>query len=326
MRAVAALPERQDHYRDLTRRYTLRFALPGILAALIAVFGTAEPSFFSNADITSLLGSTSISMIMFLGLTWFFAVGEIDVSFVSITALSNMITASLVSSGFGWPLATAAAMVASLAVGLLNGLLIANLGLPSLVITIATGGAASAIAAAIGTGASIAFSSPGFLDPLFSVTLGSIPLIALLVLALYGAAWFAQERLTLGQYIYAVAQNRRAVVEAGIPVDRLLMLLALLLAFCSGLAGVLLASDLSSGQPWLASSYFLDGLTSVFLGSTMLKLGKPNIVGTAVGVLVLAVMVRGGALLGWTDSNFQMMKGGLLLVGLAVALWANPRK
>ena len=82
----------------------------------------------------------------------------------------------------------------------------------------------------------------------------------------YGAAWYAQEQLTLGQYIYAVAQNRRAVVEAGIPVNRLLMLLALLLAFCSGLAGVLLASDLASGQPWLASSYFLDGLTSVLLG------------------------------------------------------------
>ena len=117
-----------------------------------------------------------------------------------------------------------------------------------------------------------------------------------------------------------------AVVEAGIPVNRLLMLLALLLAFCSGLAGVLLASDLASGQPWLASSYFLDGLTSVLLGSTMLKLGKPNILGTAVGVLVLAVMVRGGALLGWTESNFQLMKGGLLLVGLTVVYWTNVRK
>ena len=326
MSAGASLLAGQDNFRDLMRRLTLRFGLPSILVALIAVFATLEPSFASRADITSLIGSTSISMIMFLGLTWFFAVGEIDVSFVSITALSNMITAGLVSSGFGWPLAAAAAMVASLAVGLLNGILIAHLGLPSLVITIATGGAASALAAAIGTGASIALDAPGFLDPLFTVSWGTVPLVAFLALALYGAAWYAQERLTLGQYIYAVAQNRRAVVEAGIPVNRLLMLLALLLAFCSGLAGVLLASDLASGQPWLASSYFLDGLTSVLLGSTMLKLGKPNILGTAVGVLVLAVMVRGGALLGWTESNFQLMKGGLLLVGLTVVYWTNVRK
>lgn len=324
MKAAAAVRTPQVNVQELVKRYTLRFGLPSVLVALIIVFGVLEPSFFS--DITSLYSSTAISMILFLGLTWFFAVGEIDVSFVSIAALSNMVCAGLVSSGYGWPLGAAAAMVASLVVGLVNGALIANLGLPSLVITIGTGGAASALAAAIGKGASIALTNSGFLDPLFTTTVAYVPMVALLALALYAAAWFAQEHLTLGQYIYAVAQNRRAVVEAGIDVKRLLMLLALLLAFCSGLAGVLLASNLASGQPWLASSYFIDGLTSVLLGSTMLRLGKPNIIGTAVGALVLAVMVRGGALLGWTDSNFQMTKGGLLLIALIVVYWTNARK
>jgi ribose transport system permease protein len=324
MKAVAGVRTPQLNVQDLLKRYTLFFGMPCILLALIIAFGALEPSFFS--DSTSLFSNSAISMIMFLGLTWFFAVGEIDVSFVSIAALSNMVCASLVASGHGWPLAVAAAMVASLIVGLVNGVLIAILGLPSLVITIGTGGAASALAAAIGKGASIALNTPGFLDPLFTITLVYVPLVALVALALYAAAWFAQERLTLGRYIYAAAQNRRAVVEAGIAVNRLLMLLALLLAFCSGLAGILLTSNLASGQPWLASSYFLDGLTSVFLGSTMLRLGKPNIIGTAVGVLVLAVLVRGGALLGWTDSNFQMMKGGLLLAGLIVVYWTNVSK
>jgi len=325
VKAVAVLASCRRSFRRPMRRVTLRFGLPSILVALLAAFGALEPSFFSQADLISLIGSASISMIMFLGLTWFFAVGEMDVSFVSIAALSNMITAGLVSSGFGWPVAALAAMVASLAVGLLNGILIGQLGLPSLVITIATGGAASAIAAAIGTGASIALNTSGFLAPLFTISLGCVPLVALLALALYAAAWYAQERLTLGQYIFAVAQNRRAVLEAGIPVNHLLMFLALLLAFCSGLAGVLLTSDLASGQPWLASSYFLDGLTSVLLGSSMLKLGKPNVVGTTVGVLVLAVLVRGGALLGWTESNFQMIKGFLLLLGLGVIHWTSSR-
>lgn len=326
MRAAATLSSSQSSVPDLTRRFILRFGLPCVLVLLVVVIGLLEPAFFSKTDITSLVATTSISMILFLGLTWFFAVGEIDVSFVSIAALSNMITAGLVSAGYGWPAAALAAMLASLALGLLNGFLIARLGLPSLVITIATGGAASALAAAIGTGASIALNTPGFIDPLFRISVGYIPLVALLAAVLYALAWYAQERLTLGQYIYAAAQNRRAVVEAGIPVNRLLMFLAVLLGFCSGLAGVLLTSELASGQPWLASSYFLDGLTSVLLGSTMLKLGKPNILGTTVGVLVLAVMVRGGALLGLTDSNFQMMKGALLLLGLTVVYWTSGRK
>lgn len=325
MRMAAVLPWGQGHLRTPARQLMLRFGLPGILVALVAVFGALEPSFFSQADIVSLIGSASISMIMFLGLTWFYAVGEIDVSFVSISAMSNMITAGLVASGFTWSTAALAAIVASLAVGLLNGFLIAQLGLPSLVITIATGGAASGLAAAIGTGASIALSTSGFLGSLFTISIGCVPLVAVLALALYAAAWYAQERLTIGQYIFGVAQNRLAVVEAGIPVNHLVMFLAMLLALCSGLAGMLLTANLASGQPWLASSYFLDGLTSVLLGSTMLKLGKPNIVGTMVGVLILTVLVRGGALLGWTDSNFQMIKGGLLLLGLAIVYWTNGR-
>jgi predicted ABC-type sugar transport system permease subunit len=139
--------------------------------------------------------------------------------------------------------------------------------------TIATGGGASAIAAAIGTGASIALHTSGFLATLFTISIGCVPLVALLALALYAAAWYAQERLALGQYIFAVAQNRRAVVEAGVPVNHLLMFLACLrfAVACRRLAGLRLGvrSTLACIFILLRSTHFgVSGKLDAKIGQT----------------------------------------------------------
>jgi ribose/xylose/arabinose/galactoside ABC-type transport system permease subunit len=303
----------------------VRYGLIGLLVALIIVFTVIRPSFLNAADAVGLVRSASMTMLMFLGLTWVLAAGEIDISFVSVAALANMVVAGLVASGHGWPLAVVLAVACSILVGLANGALVAYLGLPALVVTIATGGIAAALAEAIGLGSSIEIPTTGFVGMIVVTQLGFIPLIAVIVVLVYAAAWFVQDRLLFGHYIYAMAQNRRAVVEAGVPAKRLLGLLFVGSSLSSGIAGILLAADLSSGQPSIASSMFLDGLTAVLLGGVMIKLGKPNVIGTAVSVLILAVLVRGGALLGLTDSEFQIIKGCLLLLGVTVVIWTRER-
>lgn len=249
------------------------FGLPLILVAVFMAFSLVTDTFFTAENLSGLLRSASISALLILGMTWIFTTGEMDVSFVAIAALANMVCAGLVIAGYGWPLASLCAIFASLAVGLLNGILIARLGLPSLVITIATGGMASALAAAIGRGSSIGINEPSFLDVLFEVQIGIVLLIGLPVLLLILIAWYMQERLTIGHYVFAMATNPRAVLEAGVPVVRIKLMLCVFLALCNGLAGILLAVELSSGQPSIAQSLFLDGLTAVLLGGTMLKLG-----------------------------------------------------
>ena len=142
-------------------------------------------------------------------------------------------------------------------------------------------------------------------------------------LAMIAAAWFMETRLAIGHYIFAMATNPRAVLEAGVPVVGIVIMLCVFSAFCNGLSGILIAVELSSGQPSIAISLFLDGLTAVLLGGTMIKLGKPNVLGTVVGVLIIAVLVRGGALLGWNDAVFQVIKGSLLILGASVVIWSQ---
>ena len=307
------------------RRFVVRYGLFFLLAVLLAVFSWLRPSFASAGNVTDMLRSASISAVMFLGLTWIIAAGEIDVSFMSVAALSTMIIAGLVSTGFGWPVAVLVALGAGVLVGLLNGLLVAGMGLPALVITIATGGLAGSIAAAIGKGTSIPMATTGFVGPIVDANVGIVPLIALIVAALYAVAWFLQDRTTFGHYIYAMEQNRRAVVEAGVRANRILLMLYVLSGSLSSVAGVLLAADLSSGQPYIGTSYFIDGLTAVLLGGMALKMGKPNMIGTLVGVMLLAVLLSGAALLGWTDSQRQIVRATLLIAGVALVVWTRRK-
>ncbi|TSJ64853.1 ABC transporter permease [Starkeya sp. 3C] len=293
--------------------------LLALIASLLA-FAAGRPQMLDSGNIVTILRSASIMAIMVLGLTWVIAAGKIDVSFMQIAALANMTTAGLLAQGSGWALAALCGIAIGAVVGLVNGVLVGRMRLSPLITTIATGGVCASAAAAIGAGTSIRIDDTGLLGDFLAARLGPVPLIALFVAVLYAVAWWMQERLTFGHYIYAAEQNEEALVDVGVPVHRLLVLVYLISGVCASVAGVLLAASLSSGQPMIGSSYFIDGLTAVFLGGMMIRIGRPNVIGTATAVLLLAVLVSGGALLGWPDYQREIIKGALLLAGVAMAV------
>ncbi|WP_454683900.1 ABC transporter permease [Ancylobacter moscoviensis] len=293
--------------------------LLALIASLLA-FAAGRPQMLDSGNIVTILRSASIMAIMVLGLTWVIAAGKIDVSFMQIAALANMTTAGLLAQGSGWALAALCGIAIGAVVGLVNGVLVGRMRLSPLITTIATGGVCASAAAAIGAGTSIRIDNTGLLGDFLAARLGPVPLIALFVAVLYAVAWWMQERLTFGHYIYAAEQNEEALVDVGVPVHRLLVLVYLISGVCASVAGVLLAASLSSGQPMIGSSYFIDGLTAVFLGGMMIRIGRPNVIGTATAVLLLAVLVSGGALLGWPDYQREIIKGALLLAGVAMAV------
>jgi len=84
-------------------------------------------------------------------------------------------------------------------------------------------------------------------------------------------------------------QNRNAIIEAGVPARRLTLLLYLISGTAAAIAGILLTASLDSGQPRIGASFFIDGLTAVLLGGMVIKFGQPNVLGTLLAVLLLAV-------------------------------------
>ncbi|MDO9417598.1 ABC transporter permease [Pararhizobium sp.] len=306
-------------------RFIGRYWLVATLLVMIAVFAFLRPQLLDSSNIATILRSSALMAIMILGLTWVIAAGKIDVSFMQVAALANMTTAWMLAGGSGWLLAALCGVAVGALAGLLNGTLIAILRIPPLIVTIATGGICASIAAALGKGTSIRIADAGPLGEMLFTNWGPVPVIAVIAALLYLASWYAQEKLTFGHYIFATAQNEEAVNEAGVSARSLILFLFVFSAVLSAITGVLLAASLSSGQPMIGSSYFIDGLTAVLLGGMMLRIGKPNVLGTTTAILLLSVLVSGSAMFGWADYQRQIIKGVLLLVGVAVAMRAGRR-
>jgi ribose transport system permease protein len=291
-----------------------------MLVLLCVVFAILDPVFATYGNAIGIWRTASIAAIMYVGLTWVIASGEIDVSFMEVTALAGMIFASLANAGVAPLLAALAAVVAGVAIGVVNGTMVGLLGFPSLIVTIASGGLARSLAAIIGGGQPIYLAKSGAIGALAGMSLFGLPVIGVFAVLLYACSWYIQEKLAIGHYVYVMAQNPLALWDAGIRTKRIRFGLFIVSATMAAGAGVILAATLASGQPMIGGSFFLDGLTAVFLGATLIRLGQPNIIGTGVGVVILAVLVNGLALIGWPNFAREILKGVLLVIGVIVAV------
>jgi ribose transport system permease protein len=147
-----------------------------------------------------------------------------------------------------------------------------------------------------------------------------MPLIGIVAVLFYALSWFVQERLVIGHHVYVLAQNSMALRQVGVRTQWIRFGLFVVSGVMSAAAGVVLAGTLNSGNPMIGGSFFLDGLTAVFLGATVIRLGQPNIIGTGLGVIILAVLVNGLALVGAPNFAREIVKGVLLLLGVIVAV------
>jgi ribose/xylose/arabinose/galactoside ABC-type transport system permease subunit len=175
-----------------------------------------------------------------------------------------------------------------------------------------------AAAMAMGHGTSVTIYDNGFVGHMLSFSFGCVPAVALLAGALYLLAWIVQEHMLLGHYFYAMADNERAVIEAGVPSRRITLLLFTLSGAAASVAGVLLAANLQSGQPQIGNSYFLDSLTAILLGAMASTRKKASVPGTLLGVLFLVFLLNGTTQLGWFDWQQQIAKGCLLFLSAII--------
>ena len=227
------------------RTMALRYGLLIILLVVVVVFALVCPTFSASTNVNTLLRAASIAAIMYVGATWVIASGEIDVSFMHVAAVSNMLVTQAVP--YGWPVAIGLGIAVGFGIGLLNGVLVGFLRLPSLVITIMTGSLALSMAEAIGRGSSVSITDTGVVGHFIQFNLGALPAVAVLAAVIYWLAWHLQERIVFGHYLYAVAQNRRAVVEAGIPARKIIGIVFVISGVAAAMAGILLAAALASG-------------------------------------------------------------------------------
>jgi ribose transport system permease protein len=307
-----------------------RFSLIWLLLAMVVVFSLTSDAFRTPENMLEILQSTGITAILVLGLTWIVAIGEMDISFADVAALVTMIAASLtVKSHLPIGLSLLVAFLAGSAVGVLNGFMTAYMKIPSLIGTIATGYAAKALAKILGGGKPLAIESGGS-PVVYGFVYGEvfgIPVLFLTTLAIYFVCRFLQDQTRMGQHLYALGENRQAAREAGIKEPKIVFYYFILSAVLASIAGILSTAQLGSGVSEIGGGTLtIQGFTAVFLGVMVVKAGKPNVIGTLIGVIMLTVLLNWITLLGLRTFIVWLARGSLLLVGVTIVTLSSYQR
>jgi simple sugar transport system permease protein len=318
--------------RRLLGRALARPSLPALvgLVVVVVVFGVQTPGLLTPGGLASVLDSAALLGIGGVAVALLLIAGQFDLSVGVLALASSLVTALLIEeAGWGtWP-ALLASLAAALLVGLLNGFLVVNTGLPSFLVTLATflvlQGTSQAGAAALAGSARVTGlrDAPGWAsaDAVFGSTVqfgdGRFRVSLLWWLAVTALAGWALWRTRFGNAVFASGGARRAARQLGVPVRRSTLVLFCLTSAAGWLIGTLGLIRLGSvqvGAPGLGSA--VDFIVVAVIGGCLLTGGYGSAVGPAIGALLYAVARQGIALAGWDPPWFQAFLGVLLLVAL----------
>lgn len=268
----------------------------GALCVLIFVLFFAlirYDGFYNQFNVSSILSSTELLCIglMAIGLTFVIAAGEIDLSVAGVAVCSSVVAALLAPLGVLTALGGAIGIGALL--GLVNGLLVAYVGLPSFIVTLAmllaTRGLSLMISERNKIPVDYSFPLVGFYNMKIG---GLIPAPLLVVLAIAAIAWVLFSRARFGLHVLAIGGDRGASELMGLRSPRIRAAVFVITGALSGLAGAFLLAKTTTGNPLEAQGWELTAIAAVVLGGTSLAGGRGSIISTLVGVALLAIVFQ----------------------------------
>jgi ribose transport system permease protein len=299
--------------RDVIGRYGT--ALAGLL--LILVFVIFAPNFPSATNLINVLKDTSFLAILALGFALAFTVAELDLSIAEVASLAAVVTGWLVHARYPTLSAVAAGIGVGVVLGLVNGVGVTVLRVPSLIMTLGTAAIARGFAFLITQGVAFVGRWPTEFTGLARGTSLGIPN---LVLWMAGATLFAGGLIKwtrTGAHMVATGEADEAARLAGIATARMKRIGLLLASVLASVMAVLLAANLSSAAPNMAGDYLLYAIAAVLLGMTMIEPGKPNVPGTVFAALVLKVLGNGLVLLGAAYYVQDIVLGAIIIGSVA---------
>lgn len=303
----------------------------GIIIALLAmfifltVFPTTRSTFLTPKNMFNILRQNASNLFLATGMTMVIILGGIDLSVGSVIALSGVVAAGCVVN-FGLPEAVGfiAAVAVGAVVGLFNGFIICKTDIPPFIVTLASMNITKGIALVLTGGAPIRCMTDAFKFP-GAGYVGPVPTPVILMIVIFVIAALMINKTQLGRHIYAVGGNVQAAKFSGISVQKVKFIVYAYTGVMAGIAGVVIASRLYSGQPTAGDGAEMDAIASVVVGGTSMSGGSGRIGGTLIGVLIIGVLNNGLNLMG-VDSNFQyIVKGLVILLAVYVDFLRNKK-
>lgn len=303
----------------------------GIIIALLAmcvflvIFPTTRSTFLTQNNVFNILRQNASNLFLATGMTMVIILGGIDLSVGSVIALSGCVAAGcVVNMGLPEVVAFLIAILIGAVVGMFNGVVICKTNIPPFIVTLASMNITKGIALVYTQGAPIRCMTDAFKFP-GAGYVGPIPTPVILMLIIFVIAVMLVNRTHFGRHIYAVGGNAQAASFSGINVQKVKFWVYTFTGIMAGIAGVVIASRLYSGQPRSGEGAEMDAIAAVVVGGTSMSGGSGRLGGTLIGVLIIGVLNNGLNLMG-VDSNWQyIVKGFVILLAVYVDFIRNRK-
>jgi len=303
------------------KRVTRNFGILPILLIFFAVFWILTPNFRSFNNMMNIFRATSINLVIATGMTMVILTGGIDLSVGAIAALTAVVAlkVSLTSTYF---LAVPAALLTGMVAGLINGTLVAYVGLPPFIATLGAMTYLRGAAFLLCNGVSIINSNLSFAW-IGNDYLGPFPWLMVIALVVVVIASWVLRKTVYGMRVYAVGGNLQAARYTGIKVKNMLLSVYVISGFCSALGGVMIASRLYSANGLIGEGYELDAIAAAIIGGTSFAGGKGTIIGTLFGGLIMGILNNGLTILGVSYYSQQVVRGIVIIAAVTIDILRN---
>lgn len=291
---------------------------PAVLVVLYAFFAIFGKNFFSTYTLKTILESAYYTGLMSFGITFVIITGGIDLS-IGTNLMCSAIIGGVAFSMWGWPLWLALCLVplTGLVFGVLNGVLVAKAKLPPFIATLGMMLVTQGFGSIISKVQTQRYPTIGTANEWFKTVFyrsGNFPTGAIYLLVAFLVAAFVLSKTKFGRYVYAIGSNEEATRLSGVKVEKYKIMAYATCGLFSGLGAILFASTYTTATPGTGNGFETYAIAAVIIGGTSMSGGSGNMVGTLIGIFIMAVLKAGLSSMG-LQAHWQTFFTGIVVIG-----------
>ncbi|MCP9747450.1 ABC transporter permease [Lacihabitans sp. CS3-21] len=300
----------------------------GIFLAFLLIccfLSYTSSQFLTVSNWTIIITQVSINALLAFGVTFVIITGGIDLSVGSIVAVAGVV-AALLASQPDLPLIVSifGGLLAGLVFGLLNGLIITKSKIAPFIVTLGIMTIGRGLALILSKGRPISNLSDSF-NFIGGGDIFGIPFPIIILVIVFIISYLLLKNTVFGRYVYAIGGNEQAAWASGINVNKIKMAVYALCGTLAGLAGILLTSRITTGQPNAGAGFELDAIAAAIIGGTSTSGGTGTIAGTLIGALLIGVINNGLDLLNVSSYYQQVIMGAIIIGAVLLDSWNQKR-
>lgn len=299
-----------------------RFSGLYVMAALIVLFSLIRPETFATVNNLKIVAAeASITALVTLGLTIALATDAFDISIGATMSWAIVFVAWLQSAhGINPVVAIVLTLLSGVLIGLVNGFIVVKLHVTPIIATMGTSAVITALAFWRAEGRSIVTGIPDSFKDVARAELFGIPVTVIYLVVVAAFLLYLMEHTPRGRFMYATGGNEAAAKLAGIRIGQMQVVAFVISAVIASIAGILLTAKVGSSGINTGAPYLLPAFAGAFLGSTQIKRGRFNVLGSLLAVYLLATGVKGLQLI-WPSAVWvkDLFTGLTLIIAVSIA-------